>query len=127
MVSVVSSFMGNPKKISKPSPKSFPKCTCLLLVFLKNFAIDVKFLILKSFYKYKPIYLSVNLNSRFSNILVCGIWSQFFMIQLISWRIALVGFGLPWLGFGFGCLFSKLCRIVNITYPRNEPLLSFTG
>ncbi|XP_023322070.1 ileal sodium/bile acid cotransporter [Eurytemora carolleeae] len=43
-------------------------------------------------------------------ILVCGIWSQFFMIQLISWRIALVGFGLPWLGFGFGCLFSKLCR-----------------
>jgi sodium/bile acid cotransporter 3/5 len=43
-------------------------------------------------------------------ILVCGIWSQFFMIKLISWRIAVVGFGLPWLGFGFGCLFSKLCR-----------------
>ena len=43
-------------------------------------------------------------------ILVCGIWSQFFMIKLISWRIGLVGFGLPWLGFAFGCLFSKLCR-----------------
>jgi len=43
-------------------------------------------------------------------ILVCGIWSQFFMIKLISWRIALVGFALPWLGFAFGCLFSKLCR-----------------
>ena len=42
--------------------------------------------------------------------LVCGIWSQFFMIQLISWRIALVGFALPWLGFAFGCLFSKVCR-----------------
>merc|ERR1719427_1328521 len=43
-------------------------------------------------------------------ILICGIWSQFFMIKLISWRIALVGFALPWLGFAFGCLFSKLCR-----------------
>jgi len=43
-------------------------------------------------------------------ILVCGIWSQFFMIKLISWRIAVVGFALPWLGFAFGCLFSKLCR-----------------
>jgi len=43
-------------------------------------------------------------------ILVCGIWSQFFMIKLISWRIAVVGFGLPWLGFAFGCLFSKLCK-----------------
>lgn len=43
-------------------------------------------------------------------ILVCGIWSQFFMIKLIDWRIALVGFSLPWLGFGFGCMFSKLCR-----------------
>jgi len=43
-------------------------------------------------------------------ILVCGIWSQFFMIKLISWRIALVGFALPWLGFAFGCLFSKLCK-----------------
>ena len=43
-------------------------------------------------------------------ILVCGIWSQFFMIKLISWRVGLVGFGLPWLGFAFGCLFSKLCR-----------------
>ena len=43
-------------------------------------------------------------------ILVCGIWSQFFMIQLIDWRIALVGFSLPWLGFGFGCMFSKICR-----------------
>ena len=32
------------------------------------------------------------------------------MIKLISWRIGLVGFGLPWLGFAFGCLFSKLCR-----------------
>jgi hypothetical protein len=40
-------------------------------------------------------------------ILVCGIWSQFFMIQLISWRVALAGFGLPWLGFAFGCLFSR--------------------
>merc|ERR1719411_2339596 len=36
-------------------------------------------------------------------ILVCGIWSQFFMIKLIDWRIAL-------LGFGFGCMFSKMCR-----------------
>merc|ERR1712165_135322 len=43
-------------------------------------------------------------------ILVCGIWSQFFMIKLIDWRIALVGFSLPWLGFGFGCMFSKMCR-----------------
>merc|ERR1712183_352839 len=43
-------------------------------------------------------------------ILVCGIWSQFFMIKLIDWRIALVGFSLPWLGFGFGCMFSKICR-----------------
>ena len=32
------------------------------------------------------------------------------MIKLISWRIALVGFALPWLGFAFGCLFSKLCK-----------------
>merc|ERR1719436_564121 len=32
------------------------------------------------------------------------------MIKLIDWRIALVGFSLPWLGFGFGCMFSKLCR-----------------
>jgi len=43
-------------------------------------------------------------------ILICGIWSQFFMIKLIDWRIAVVGFALPWLGFGFGCMFSKLCR-----------------
>ena len=43
-------------------------------------------------------------------ILVCGIWSQFFMIKLIDWKIAVVGFSLPWLGFAFGCLFSKLCR-----------------
>jgi sodium/bile acid cotransporter 3/5 len=43
-------------------------------------------------------------------ILICGIWSQFFMIKLIDWRIALVGFSLPWLGFGFGCMFSKVCR-----------------
>merc|ERR1712080_508236 len=43
-------------------------------------------------------------------ILVCGIWSQFFMIRLIDWKIAVVGFALPWLGFAFGCLFSKLCR-----------------
>eukprot|EP00092_Neocalanus_flemingeri_P004138 GFUD01004452.1.p1 GENE.GFUD01004452.1~~GFUD01004452.1.p1 ORF type:complete len:492 (-),score=114.28 GFUD01004452.1:414-1889(-) len=43
-------------------------------------------------------------------ILVCGIWSQFFMIKLIDWKIAVVGFALPWLGFAFGCLFSKLCR-----------------
>ena len=43
-------------------------------------------------------------------ILVCGIWSQFFMIKLISWKVGVVGFGLPWLGFDFGCLFSKLCR-----------------
>jgi len=43
-------------------------------------------------------------------ILVCGIWSQFFMIQLITWKVAVVGFALPWLGFAFGCLFSKLCR-----------------
>jgi len=32
------------------------------------------------------------------------------MIKLISWKVAVVGFGLPWLGFAFGCLFSKLCR-----------------
>jgi len=43
-------------------------------------------------------------------ILVCGIWSQFFMIRLIDWKIAAVGFALPWLGFGFGCMFSKMCR-----------------
>merc|ERR1711902_423135 len=43
-------------------------------------------------------------------ILVCGIWSQFFMIKLITWQVALVGFALPWLGFAFGCMFSKLCR-----------------
>merc|ERR1712172_335607 len=43
-------------------------------------------------------------------ILVCGIWSQFFMIKLITWQVALVGFSLPWLGFAFGCLFSKLCQ-----------------
>jgi len=43
-------------------------------------------------------------------ILVCGIWSQFFMIKLIDWKIAVVGFALPWLGFAFGCMFSKLCR-----------------
>merc|ERR1719400_1310815 len=43
-------------------------------------------------------------------ILVCGIWSQFFMIKLIDWKIAVVGFALPWLGFAFDCLFSKLCR-----------------
>merc|ERR1711997_627274 len=43
-------------------------------------------------------------------ILVCGIWSQFFMIKLIDWKIAVVGFSLPWLGFGFGCMFSKICR-----------------
>jgi len=43
-------------------------------------------------------------------ILVCGIWSQFFMIQLIDWKVAVVGFALPWLGFAFGCLFSKLCK-----------------
>jgi predicted Na+-dependent transporter len=43
-------------------------------------------------------------------ILVCGIWSQFFMIKLITWKVAVVGFGLPWMGFAFGCLFSKLCR-----------------
>jgi len=43
-------------------------------------------------------------------ILVCGIWSQFFMIKLIDWQVAVVGFALPWLGFAFGCLFSKLCR-----------------
>merc|ERR1712241_1670096 len=43
-------------------------------------------------------------------ILICGIWSQFFMIKLIDWKIAVVGFALPWLGFAFGCLFSKLCR-----------------
>jgi len=42
-------------------------------------------------------------------ILVCGIWSQFFMIRLIDWKIAVVGFALPWLGFAFGCLFSKVC------------------
>merc|ERR1712165_251195 len=42
-------------------------------------------------------------------ILVCGIWFQFFMIKLIDWKIAVVGFSLPWLGFGFGCMFSKLC------------------
>lgn len=29
------------------------------------------------------------------------------MIKLISWRYAVVGFALPWLGFAFGCL-SKL-------------------
>merc|ERR1712183_14127 len=34
----------------------------------------------------------------------------FFLIKLIDWRIALVGFSLPWLGFGFGCMFSKICR-----------------
>merc|ERR1711892_713311 len=43
-------------------------------------------------------------------ILVCGIWSQFFMIKLITWKVAVVGLALPWLGFAFGCLFSKLCR-----------------
>merc|ERR1712203_986333 len=43
-------------------------------------------------------------------ILVCGIWSQFFMLKLITWRTALAGFALPWLGFGFGCLLSKLCK-----------------
>jgi len=32
------------------------------------------------------------------------------MIKLIDWKIAVVGFSLPWLGFAFGCLFSKLCR-----------------
>ena len=43
-------------------------------------------------------------------ILVCGVWSQFFMIKLITWNIALAGFALPWFGFGFGCLLSKLCK-----------------
>merc|ERR1719420_520544 len=43
-------------------------------------------------------------------ILVCGIWSQFFMIKLITWQVAVGGFSLPWLGFAFGCLFSKLCQ-----------------
>ena len=43
-------------------------------------------------------------------ILVCGIWSQFFMIKLITWQVGLVGFSLPWLGFAFGCLFSKFCQ-----------------
>jgi sodium/bile acid cotransporter 3/5 len=43
-------------------------------------------------------------------ILVCGVWSQFFMIKLITWQIALVGFALPWFGFGFGCLLSQLCK-----------------
>merc|ERR1719400_1345693 len=38
-------------------------------------------------------------------ILICGIWSQFFMIKLIDWKIAVVGFALPWLGSAFGCLF----------------------
>jgi len=42
-------------------------------------------------------------------ILACGIWSQFFMIKLITWRTAVVGFFLPWLGFGFGCILSKFC------------------
>ena len=32
------------------------------------------------------------------------------MIKLIDWKIAVVGFSLPWLGFAFGCLFSKLCQ-----------------
>jgi len=32
------------------------------------------------------------------------------MIKLIDWKIGVVGFALPWLGFAFGCLFSKLCR-----------------
>merc|ERR1711974_10661 len=43
-------------------------------------------------------------------ILVCGIWSQLFMLKLITWRTALAGFALPWLGFGFGCMLSKLCK-----------------
>merc|ERR1719237_1290983 len=43
-------------------------------------------------------------------ILVCGIWSQLFMIKLIDWMITVVGFALPWMGFAFGCLFSKQCR-----------------
>merc|ERR1712181_203743 len=32
------------------------------------------------------------------------------MVKLITWRTALVGFALPWLGFGFGCLLSKFCN-----------------
>merc|ERR1712192_69124 len=33
-----------------------------------------------------------------------------FILKLITWRTALVGFALPWLGFGFGCLLSKFCN-----------------
>jgi len=67
--------------------KCLPKVANLMVRFMKPFAL---FLIVF--------------------ILVCGIWSQFFMLKLITWRTALVGFALPWLGFGFGCLLSKFCN-----------------
>ena len=41
-------------------------------------------------------------------ILIFGIWANFYMFYLFTWKVVLVGMGLPWLGFAFGCTTARL-------------------
>ena len=43
-------------------------------------------------------------------ILIFGVWANFYMFELMDWKVLLTGMMLPWLGFAFGCTFSRLCN-----------------
>ncbi|KAG5684229.1 hypothetical protein PVAND_013467 [Polypedilum vanderplanki] len=43
-------------------------------------------------------------------IIVFAIITNFYIFQLFSWQIVVAGLGLPWLGYTFGWVFSKLFR-----------------
>ncbi|TRY63520.1 hypothetical protein TCAL_04892 [Tigriopus californicus] len=43
-------------------------------------------------------------------ILIFGVWANFYMFKLMTWKVWLTGMGLPWLGFAFGCSIARLTR-----------------
>eukprot|EP00095_Tigriopus_kingsejongensis_P010484 maker-scaffold1034_size68570-snap-gene-0.15 protein:Tk10484 transcript:maker-scaffold1034_size68570-snap-gene-0.15-mRNA-1 annotation:"p3 protein" len=43
-------------------------------------------------------------------ILIFGVWANFYMFQLMTWKVWLTGMALPWLGFAFGCSIARLTR-----------------
>ncbi len=42
-------------------------------------------------------------------ILIFGIYANFYMFKLMTWKVILAGMGLPWLGFAFGCTMARIC------------------
>ena len=40
-------------------------------------------------------------------ILIFGIWANLYIFRLMNWQVFVVGMGLPWIGFAFGCTLAR--------------------